>query len=493
MKAIMVMFDSLNRNYLECYGGKLAKTPNFNRLAQNSVVFENCYAGSLPCMPARRELHTGRTNFLHRSWGPIEPFDLSMPQILDEHGIHSHLASDHTHYWEDGGSTYHTRYSTWEGFRGQEGDPWKGIAGDFPDTDPNLIRHEGYRGKLYRQDNINRTYLQEESCHPQVRTFKAGMEFIEENKDRDNWFVQIETFDPHEPFFCYDRFKKLYPRQYRGKRFDWPDYAPVNQTEEEIMEARYEYAALLSMCDEQLGKVLDQMDRYGLWEDTLLIVNTDHGYLLGDHGYWAKNYMPLYQEIVNTPLFIYDPRCGKKGERRKALVQTVDLPATILSFFGIPVPQRMTGFDLQDTVREDKKVRQGALFGIHGAHVCVTDGHYVYMRAPVNKENKPLYEYTWMPSHMVGFFDREELKKAEMGEGTAFSDFIPVPKIPAECYIEAFDYGNLLFDLEKDPKQEHPVQDRETEERLSRLMTDLMKREDAPAEQYIRLGLEEYL
>ena len=171
----------------------------------------------------------------------------------------------------------------------------------------------------------------------------------------------------------------------------------------------------------------------------------------------------------------------------------MDLPVTILSFFGIPVPQRMTGFDLQDTVREDKKVRQGALFGIHGAHVCVTDGQYVYMRAPVNKENKPLYEYTWMPSHMVGFFDREELKKAEMGEGTAFSDFIPVPRIPAECYIEAFDYGNLLFDLEKDPKQEHPVQDRETEERLSRLMTDLMKRESAPAEQYIRLGLEEYL
>ncbi|MFP3747736.1 sulfatase, partial [Achromobacter sp. SIMBA_011] len=62
----------------------------------------------------------------HRSWGPLEPFDDSMPNMLRREGIHTHLASDHPHYWEDGGATYHTRYSSWEFFRGQEGDPWKG-------------------------------------------------------------------------------------------------------------------------------------------------------------------------------------------------------------------------------------------------------------------------------------------------------------------------------------------------------------------------------
>ena len=185
MKAIMVMFDSLNRKYLECYGGGFAKTPNFKRLADRCVTFDNCYAGSLPCMPARRELHTGRYNFLHRSWGPMEPFDLSMPEILDENGIHTHLVSDHTHYWEDGGGTYHTRYSTWEGVRGQEGDPWKGIVGEIEDVNPNLIQHDGYRGKLYRQDNINRTFMQEESKHPQVQTFQLGLEFMERNRQKD--------------------------------------------------------------------------------------------------------------------------------------------------------------------------------------------------------------------------------------------------------------------------------------------------------------------
>lgn len=67
MKAIMAMFDSLNRAMLESYGCTWTRTPNFKRLAQRATQFENCYVGSMPCMPARRELHTVRPNFLHRS------------------------------------------------------------------------------------------------------------------------------------------------------------------------------------------------------------------------------------------------------------------------------------------------------------------------------------------------------------------------------------------------------------------------------------------
>lgn len=79
MRAVTIMYDSLNRKYLPCYGKEDIVAPNFKRLEEKSVVFDNAYAGSLPCMPARRELHTGRYNFLHRSWSPLEPFDESMP------------------------------------------------------------------------------------------------------------------------------------------------------------------------------------------------------------------------------------------------------------------------------------------------------------------------------------------------------------------------------------------------------------------------------
>ena len=121
----MVMFDSLNRKMLEPYGCDWIPTPNFKRLADRAVTFDCNYVGSMPCMPARRELHTGRLNFQHRSWGPLEPFDDSMPEILKNNGIYTHLTTDHQHYWEDGGATYHHRYSSFDLNRGQEGDPWK--------------------------------------------------------------------------------------------------------------------------------------------------------------------------------------------------------------------------------------------------------------------------------------------------------------------------------------------------------------------------------
>lgn len=107
MNAVFLMFDSLNRDKLSAYGCTDVLTPNFKRFEKKCVTFDNCFAGSLPCIPARRELHTGRSNFLHRSWGPLEPFDDSMPEILKNNGVLSHLISDHSHYWEDGGSTYH--------------------------------------------------------------------------------------------------------------------------------------------------------------------------------------------------------------------------------------------------------------------------------------------------------------------------------------------------------------------------------------------------
>ena len=115
---MVVMFDTLCRHFLPSYGNDWVKAPNFDRLTNASTQFDNFYVGSMPCMPARREMHTGRYNFLHRSWGPLEPFDDSMPAILDANGIHAHKVTDHQHYWEDGGATYHQRFTTFDFVRG---------------------------------------------------------------------------------------------------------------------------------------------------------------------------------------------------------------------------------------------------------------------------------------------------------------------------------------------------------------------------------------
>lgn len=300
MRGIMVMYDSLNRALLESYGCDWTRTPNFKRLAERSTQFENCYVGSMPCMPARRELHTGRPNFLHRSWGPLEPFDDSMPEILRNAGICSHLVSDHQHYWEDGGGTYHTRYTSWECIRGQEGDPWKeNLCFD-------ICKKSVFKGKeayldkspmlkaMNTHDQVNRTYMNTEEKTPQALTFEAGLEYIDTNYPADNWFLQIECFDPHEPFFCDEKYKKHFDGPLHGEDAlgsDWPPYMPVQESEAVVQTVRNNYAALLEKCDASLGKVLDRMDRYNLWKDTMLIVCTDHGFLLGEHNWWGKTAM----------------------------------------------------------------------------------------------------------------------------------------------------------------------------------------------------------
>ena len=500
MKAVVVMFDSLNRHLLSPYGCDWTHTPNFKRLSERTVTFDRSYVCSMPCMPARRDFHTGRPNFLHRSWGPLEPFDDSVPRMLKEHGVSSHLVSDHQHYWEDGGCTYHTQYSTWQFFRGQEGDLWKGQVAD-PSTENTYGRNSG-EDDLSRQDLINRQFMRREEDQPQSKTFGAGIDFIRRNYAEDNWFLQIETFDPHEPFFSQRKFKDLYAEHYRdydGPLHDWPSYEPVKETREQIEHMRFEYASLLSMCDAKLGDVLDLMDELEMWEDTMLAVWTDHGFLLSEHDCWAKMWMPFYEEVAHTPFFVWDPRCGKKGERREALVQpSIDLGPTLLDFFGLEPTVDMLGKPLGDAVDSDTAVREAAVFGMHGHQGNVTDGRYVYMRASADRENQPLFEYTLMPTHIRSHFAPEELVgKMALSEPLSFTKGCEVLKIHTGRDSKGFsprllrihDFGTLLYDLEQDPKQEKPLEDPEVEKRMVDLLIRGMEACDAPPEQYERLGL----
>ena len=502
MKAIMLMFDSLNRHMLPPYGndGKdevWTHAPNFQRLSERTVRFTNSYVGSMPCMPARRELHTGRYNFLHRSWGPLEPFDDSMPQLLDQHGIYTHLSTDHYHYFEDGGMTYHHRYTTWDFERGQEGDYWKGHVADpeIPDTVVERTRSVNTPGQAlntaWRQDWINRQHMPTVESQPQHRTFANGIDFIQRNADEENWFLQIETFDPHEPFFTQPEFKELYPHDYDGPHFDWPVYRRVQETREQVEHVRHEYAALLSMCDRYLGKVLDLMDELNLWDDTLLIVCTDHGFLLGEHDWWAKVVQPFYNEVAHTPLFIWDPRGTREGETADGLAQMIDLPATLLDYFDVELPPDMQGLPLRDAVASNADTREAVLFGVHGGHVNVTDGRYVYMRAPAQPGNRPLNEYTLMPTHMRQPFGVDELQEMELAEPFAFTKNCQTLKIPGRGWghLDAHEFGTLLFDLESDPQQENPIEDDEVEQRMIGHLVRLMRENDAPPEQFERLGL----
>ncbi|EAM2802496.1 sulfatase [Salmonella enterica] len=491
MKAVMLMFDTLTRNHLAPYGGD-AITPNFTRLAQESAQFDNFYVGSMPCMPARRELHTGRYNFLHRSWGPLEPFDFSAMQALRQHGVHTHMVTDHKHYWRDGGATYHTRYSTFEFIRGQEGDCWKG------QVEKPVIRWQGNedeetlrrRAGRMTQDLINRAAMPTQQEHFTHRTISAGMEFLQNNCEQDNWFLQIECFDPHEPFFVPEKYLTQYgckPEEFDG----WVPYycgAPGGKDDEKV---RKFYQALITMCDDYLGQVMDKLKALNLWDDTLFIVCTDHGFLLGEHQWWGKNIMPVYNEIANTPFFIRDPRCKIRGVRRQALAQTVDIPATLMEYFEIPRPATMTGQPLRSAIERDEPVRDYALFGYFGGHINITDGEYVYMRCPREQHKANLYEYTLMPTRIDSPFKIDELKDIRIHPGFDFTQGTQVMQIPATFgYLNPWRFGDKLFDLKNDPEQCHPLNDEALSHRYASAMIPLMQQHDAPPELYTRFELD---
>lgn len=497
MKAIMVMFDTLRRTMMPCFQPEDQKVPmpNFQRLISHSAVFDHHYVCSMPCIPARRELHTGRANFLHRSWGPLEPFDDSMPELLKKAGIHTHLSTDHHHYFADGGATYHPRYSTWEGFRGQVGDAWVGKCGtDESGFAPVMLNPEHQPEKLQAmrkpmgwQNLSNRTRRKGEAEYSQTLTFDGGISFIKNNLDEDRWFVQIECFDPHEPFDAPEEFLK--PWFHEDFTYDWPPYAAVEESQEMIDQMRRKYYALAQFCDKSLGRILDLMDEFSLWKDTMLIVNTDHGFLLGEHDWWGKNFMPDYEEISHIPLFIWDPRCGVKGEHRMALSQNIDLAPTILQYFGVPIPEDMRGKPLKNTIESDVPVRKYGIFGIHGGPVNITDGRYVYMRAVRTPEAR-VWEYTLMPAHMKNMFGAEELQETELEPPLAFTKGCPVMKIPVKTGYGRKLAHDALFDLRNDPGQERPMHDEEKERELENALTALFLENDAPDYVYRRFGLD---
>ncbi|MFN4170165.1 MAG: sulfatase [Pseudorhodobacter sp.] len=498
MRSILVLFDSLSRRALSCYGGAVP-TPNFDRLAARSTTFDSHFAGSLPCMPARRDLMTGRLNFLHRSWGPLEPFDIPLTALMAEKGVYSHLVTDHYHYFENGGATYHTAFTTWDFLRGQEADPWVAQVDPPLDTFRQIYAAEQFedqRGGYRLQGMLNRTRIRETPEFPSVRTFDEALAFLDANRQAGDWFLQLEVFDPHEPFHAPPEYRAAFLTAYDGPIRDWPRYrSAAGDDPVETAEMRANYAALVALCDAQLGRLLDRMDALAMWDDTALIVTSDHGFLLGEHDWWGKNRMPFFNEIAHLPLFLHVP--GRQaGGRSAALSQTIDVMATLLDLHGIAAPDVVQGRSLLPAL-DGGVGREIALYGVFGGAINATDGRYTHFRYPPDMEAAPLFEYTLMPQHSGAAFTVAELRGAELHPGFGFTQGVPVLKIRAMKGAKrppmqggGFDEtASVLYDLSTDPGQLRPLDDPATLLRLTAAIRAEMERHEAPPELYTRFAL----
>ena len=493
--AIVILLDSLNRHMLGAYGGTEFLTPNLDRFAKRALRFEKHYSGSLPCMPARHDMLCGALDFLWRPWGSVEIWERTITSYLREAGVTTMLISDHPHLFETGGENYHTEFTAWDYERGHEGDPWK----TRPDTSwlgaPPMGRgHMPY-------DN-SRGYFRGEADFPGPRTMAAAARWLDDNAGyHDRFLLFVDEFDPHEPFDTPDEYALMYDETWDGPHLIWPPYVSGAisagvLTERQARQIRACYGGKLTMIDAWFGRILEAIERHGMWDDTAVIVSTDHGHYLGEKDIWGKPNVPIYETLGHIPLMVSWPGVGPGTT--PALSTNVDIFATLVDLFGATVKHRTHGRSLIPVIRgEARSVREHALSGVWGREVHLIDETSKYARAPAG-DNAPISMWSnrWSTMPIAA---RPKLR-LPVPDDRAFLDRMPGSKVPV--IRQPFQQGDLLpfwalgpfsgnhlYDLYNDPSEiENRAGERREHEAADRLRAALVEIE-APDDQLARLGL----
>ncbi len=515
----VVLLDSLNRHMLGCYGGDEFATPNLDRFAaEHATRFTRHVTGSLPCMPARHDILCGALDFLWKPWGSIEVWEEPITRVLRDQGVASYLISDHPHLFESGGENYHTDFGGWDYVRGHEGDPWRLHADPSWVGSPTMPAHKGGwffaaqagREPTERPYDKSRTFFREEADYPGPKTMTAAARFLRESTPHlDRWMLFVDEFDPHEPF---DTPEPWASRYQEGEPPDewmiWPPYivggvAKGVISEQEGRHIRANYGAKLSMIDSWFGEILRAFDEQQLWDDTALIVCTDHGHYLGDvrdgNDIWGKPSTPQYEPIGHTPLLIHWPGVDGGGTS-DALTTNVDLFATIADVFDADVTQRTHGSSLVPLLNGTAtSIRDWAIGGVWGNWVQVTDGRAKYARGAVG-ENLPLSMWSnrWstMPVHVKGFVELPPPDQRAWLDTMPGSD-IPVIRQPyaAGDRMPMWALGgasvdrHFLFDVDNDPSEAENRIGSAGEAEMIELLRHALASLEAPTEQLARLGL----
>ena len=399
MKTILILADTLRRDHVGAYGNPWIHTPNMDCLAVGASLFEHAYIGSFPTVPTRRDifLGLGDRGVPFNRWKGLERDEVTMPERLAQRRIPSMMITD-VQNTVTRGINLDKGFTAWHCNRGQEGDPcWSDatVPLEFP-VPPDLIR---YHADWWHQILMTRAHRRTEEEWFAPGTYATAVRWLEQNHRRDDFFLYLDTFDPHEPWDPPEWYEKLYDPDFRGRRFDAPTYGLVKQlglTKRELQNIRARYAGEVTMVDTALGRLLGTLERLGIYDETLIIFTTDHGTCFdypGDNGMLCKanmlgddgrimaagkppveplHYYPHYTGVCRIPLTIKLPG-QRQGRRVPAIVQPWDLQPTILDAFGMKTPPELWGQSLLPLARGERKPhRQAAVLGTHNSAQVMT-------------------------------------------------------------------------------------------------------------------------
>ncbi len=370
MNIILMIFDSLRKDCVGAYGsppwGKVY-TPHFDEFAGQSLLFTRAYPESLPTLPARRAIYTGRRVYpFHNAdfrlkgdfvgapgWGPIPEEQSTLAEILSAAGYRTALIADVYHMFKPS-KNFWRGFDQWTFLRGQETDRYRSGPRLTPEEIeywlPPEMRGRGQARIEFIQQcimNIHDRTKEEDYFAPRV--LREAALWLEQNQDADRFFLTIESFDPHEPWLVPQHYKRMYLKDISGPEQVVSAYGDVSQLDPALLiRTQANYSAEVSMCDRWFGFLMESLRVLGLLDNTMIIFTSDHGHSIGDRNYLGKRGYPSYPEVNDIPLMIRFPAAEHAGKRSNMFVQHHDITAAILSAAGVEPPEPIDGVDFVD-------------------------------------------------------------------------------------------------------------------------------------------------
>lgn len=347
---LFIMADDHASHAMSCYGSRINRTPNLDRIADEGMRFDNCFCTNGICTPSRAAILTGTYNHINQVTTLATHLDnrlLTYPKLLQEAGYQTALFGK----WHLGQGPEHEP----TGF-----DDWRVLPGQGLYHSPVMIDSSGQQVHVgYVTDLITDMSLQWLKERDTSRPFcmmvhhKAPHREWQPDAKHATMYEDEEILEPETFNDTYEnRSAAAAAARMRMEDLQWKDLkadVPSGLSPAQEKSWRYQryikdYLRVIASVDDGVGKLLNHLEEEGIVDNTLVIYTSDQGFFLGDHGWFDKRFM--YEESFRTPLIVRWPGVVKPGSVNTDLVQNIDFAETFLDLAGAPIPDDMQGKSL---------------------------------------------------------------------------------------------------------------------------------------------------
>ena len=415
LNLILICVDTWGANSVGCYGNPWIRTPAVDRLAARSALFLDAYPETLPTIPCRRVLYTGRRIFPTRQivqpddqvrirgWHQLFAEDITLAEMLKQASYTTGLVSDLYHTFKPG-KNFHRGFDCWRWIRGQEQDRWE--SGPSSGIDIRQYLHASQKGTGPFQYLLNRRDWKREEDWLPAQVFTDAMRWLDRNATENQpFYLHIESFAPHEYWDPPDPYYQLYMKNdYKGPRLIAPPATTEKMSSLEVEHARALYFGLVTLVDAWVGKFLQNAESLGLMNNSLIVFLADHGTMMGEQGHLHKAETRLRNQVNRVPLIVYDPRKNYDGSKIRGFIQHTDVVPSLLEMLDLKPPRRVTGQSFAPllSAKSSSGLRDTVItgWGIHAA-VRTAEWNYITRWTPGENFAEQLYDLRKDPEELV--------------------------------------------------------------------------------------------